>query len=187
MAGPALASVVRDYCPGLAGSAVSSVVPQPLDLADLGGHGARAQISGSRRSGTENALLGRPTSFAWVSRKVGGPGSGVVELRCVSRAGMTPALHLTGDQLRSTISAVGGGGGALSLARVAEFAVRSLPERSSVSFGFLRCDTHEVDLAAPKPGQRFVCNLQVYWRQGEGGYRLAFRVTPRNPYFTRIS
>jgi hypothetical protein len=185
MTDTALTRMVRDYCPGLSSSDPDDLVPRPLALADLAGREAYAKTSGSRRSGSEDSLLGRGSSFSWVTRWSGGPDDGVVELRCLGRSDTVPSLHLDAAQYASSVAAARGEQGHLDFTELAESSVRSLPGRFGVSFGFVTCDTTGLDLQPLPVGKRFTCGIEVYTRLGKGGYQLNYRVTAQPPYFVR--
>lgn len=182
MTGSALASVVRGYCPGLT-SASADVEPQPLSLANLGSRDTLAKVTGSSAAGTEDALLGRPSSFSWVTRWVGGPNGGRVELRCPGGTGQVPGLRLAADQFRSTVAAARGRRSRLDFRAVAMTAVRSQSLQRRVSFGFTTCDTSAVDLQHLTPGSTFRCLVEAYYPQGVGAYPVTYRVTRDRPYF----
>jgi len=184
MMDPALAAVVGDYCPGLAGSQPTTVVPQPLSLADLGAEDALARTTGTPGSGTEDSLLGLPSSFSWVTRWVGGENDGRVELRCPGMTETVPSLRLTEDQFRSTVAASGARDGRhIDFAAVAESSVRTVAPDSGVSWGFIACDTTAIDLADLTEGETFACQVEAYSPEGKGLYRFGYRVTSGPPYF----
>jgi hypothetical protein len=184
MTDPSLATVVSDYCPGLAGSETSTVVPQPLSLADLGGEDALARTTGTPGSGTEDSLLGLPSSFSWVTRWVGGDNDGRVELRCPGMTEAVPSLRLAEDQFRSTVAASRTSEGRhIDFAAVAESSVRTAAPDSGVSWGFMTCDTTAVDLADLAEGETFACQVEAYSPEGKGLYRFGYRVTSGSPYF----
>ncbi|CAN5294437.1 hypothetical protein BH18ACT9_BH18ACT9_00310 [soil metagenome] len=185
MTDDSLAEVVHDYCPGLADTESTTVVPQPLSLAELAGPDTMARTTGSQDVGREDSLLGRPTSFAWVTRWVGGRNDGRVDLRCPGATTIVPALRLQSDQFRSTVAASGGsaGGAHLNFAAAAESAIRIVSPQRSVSFGFFTCDTAAIDLEHLQPGASFGCQVEAYWPQGQGLYRVDYRVSRERPYF----
>ncbi|MGI8900108.1 MAG: hypothetical protein ACR2HA_04115 [Nocardioides sp.] len=184
MTDPALAAVVGDYCPGLAGSQPTTVVPQPLSLADLGAEDALARTTGSPESGTEDSLLGVPSSFSWVTRWVGGDNDGRVELRCPGMTEAVPSLRLAEDQFRSTVAASRTSEGRhIDFAAVAESSVRTVAPDSGVSWGLMTCDTTAVDLADLAEGETFACQVEAYSPEGKGLYRFGYRVTSGSPYF----
>jgi hypothetical protein len=185
MAGSALAAVVRGYCPGLRPGA-GDVEPQPLSLADLGSPDTLVRVTEDPTAGTEDALLGRPESFSWVTRWVGGPEGGRVELRCPGGTSRVPGLRLAADQFRSTAAAARGTPRRLDFRAVARAAVRSQTPQRRVSFGFLTCDTRSVHLAHPRAGSRFRCTVEAYWPQGMGAYPQTFMVTRERPYFRML-
>ena len=186
MTDAALTRMVRDYCPGLSGSETDDVVARPLALADLGGSDAYARTSGSRASGTEDALLGRGRDFSWVTRWSGGERDGAVQLRCPGRSETVPSVRLDEDQYRSSVAAARGEARYIDFPKLAASSVRNLPGRFGVSYGELTCDTAGLDLLRRLPvGRTFTCVVEVYTRLGQGGYRLTYRVVDEAPYVVR--
>lgn len=182
----ALTRLAHDYCPALA-SVPGGVVPRPLSLGDLAGPDVFARTTGNRGSGAEDALLGRGSSFAWVTRTSGGAQDGTVELRCPGQTFLVPSMRLTGDQFSSTLAASRGQLGRIDFAELAKSSVRRFPSRFRTSYGFLSCDTSGLDLRRLTPGTAFTCRVEVYSWLGQGGYRLDYRVVGRPPYFVRVS
>ena len=180
MTQPDVLAVARHHCPG-----IDSLEPQPLARADLAGGDTLARVTGTRRNGREDALLGAPATFAWVTRWVGGATDGRVEVRCAGASRRVASLRLDADQLASTIAAVDAEP-SVDFSAVAESAARSVSVRGRPSLGFLDCDTGGVDLRRPNAGELFVCSLQVFSQQGQGGYRLTYRVTDDRPWFEPV-
>lgn len=189
MTEPPVVSLVRDYCPQLADVPLQEMVPQPLGQLNLASDQALAKTSGTDREGTEDALLGRPGEFAWVTRWVGGESDGRVEVRCPDDTASTASLRLESDQFRSTVAA-----SSAVDARYIDFtevARQSVPALSGTgmgrtSFGFVTCDTTGIDLDDPASGRTFFCVTEVYGLQGTGGYRSIYQVTPDSPYFEKV-
>src|SRR3954447_4165791 len=180
----ALTGLAHDYCPALA-SVPGEVVPRPLSLGDLASADAFARTTGTRGSGAEDALLGRGSSFSWVTRRSGGHQNGAVELRCPGQTFLVPSMRLTGEQFRSTVAAARGELGRIDFAELAKRSVRRFPNRFRTSYGFLSCDTAGIDLRRLAPGKAFTCRIEVYSWLGQGGYRLDYRVVGHPPYFVR--
>jgi hypothetical protein len=185
MTGAALTGMVRDYCPGLPRKEPRGLEPRPLALVDLAGGDTLARTTGTRGAGTEDALLGRGSSFSWVTRWYGGTRDGMVELRCPGQTHLVPSVRLEADQYRSTVAAARGEPRRIDFAELAKSTVRRFPGRFSVSYGFVSCDTTGVDLQRLAAGATFSCRVEVYSWLGQGGYRLDYRVVEDRPYFVR--
>jgi hypothetical protein len=182
MTAAALTGLVHDYCPALS-SVPGHVAPRPLSLGDLASRDTFARTTGNRDSGAEDALLGRGSSFSWVTRRSGGPQGGTVELRCPGQTDRVASMRLTQEQYRSTVAAARGEPGRIDFTALAKSSVRQFPGRFRVSYGFLSCDTSGLDLQRLMPGKTFACHIEVYSWLGRGGYRLDYRVVPHPPYF----
>lgn len=101
-----MTALAHHYCPRLSVVSLADVVPQPLSQMELAGPETLAKTTGSARKGTEDALLGEPGNFAWITRWVGGDKDGLVEVRCPGDSGNVPGLALTVDQFGSTLAAL---------------------------------------------------------------------------------
>jgi hypothetical protein len=186
MTAGSLTSVVRAWCPRLADTAPADLVPQPLALAELGGGASLASTDGNRSRGREDALLGRRTEFSWVTRWVGGPSDGQVEIRCPGSTHVVSGLRLSAGQLRSTVAArTGARSPYVDFVKVAHAALAEANPRHDLSFGSLACDTSPVDLVDPQPRRRFTCQWDGYGPPGKTVLTAEFEITATSPYFRR--
>jgi hypothetical protein len=178
---PGLARVVRAYCPGLAGTPLHDLQPQPLRLAHLAGGSTRSVSSG--RPGTEDALLGTSSTYAFVTRWDGGRDAGQVDVRCPGQDHVVPELLLTRAQYASTVAALGD-----VTHRSIDFtalAVAAAPEVSPdrrLPLGTFSCDTSRVDLRRLAPERRFSCEIDIHRLIGTGSYPLRYVTTRSRPY-----
>jgi hypothetical protein len=159
-------------------------VPQPLALIGPPDSRARARTSGTSADGSEDALLGQPARLSWVSRHVGGTEDGQVRISCPDDSRTTAGLQLDAGQLRSTVAAVNGHR-RIDFGKVAEDIVGAAAghDPGGVSFGFLSCDSSDLQLTRLQAGSTFSCSVEVYSSIGRGSYRASYRVTDRPPYF----
>ena len=172
MTGPEVAQLVASYCPGLVGADPADFAPQPLSEIGVAGGDSLARTSGKPDRGTEDALIGVRSARAWVTRAVGGPEDGRVEVRCQDDRDRVPSLVLEAEQVESTLAAIRGEGRVIDFGEVARHTARSLwRERpSDTSFGYFTCDTAGIDLRRPRAGGTFTCMTEVYAAEGKGGY-----------------
>lgn len=189
MTEPDMVSLVCDYCPKLASVPLRDVAPQPLSQLNLAGEQVLAKTSGSDSSGTEEALLGRPSQVAWVTRWVGGEPDGRVEVRCFAETGRPAGLRLEADQFRSTVAAASAADARnIDFTEVARQSIPAVPAPGlgRPSFGFVSCDTTGIDLDDPATGSTFFCVTEVYGLQGKGGLREIYQVVDQSPYFESV-
>jgi hypothetical protein len=179
---PTVVALAHAYCPALSELARADVVPQPFSELRLADDDTFAKTSGGPESGSEDVLLGAPGAVAWVTRWQ----DGLVEVRCPGSSLTTPSLRLRADQFASTVASVNSAADRrVNFADVATQLVTTpaAQPRGDVSYGFLTCDTGDVDLDAPEVGETFSCAVQVFGFQGQGAYRASYRITDEDPYF----
>ena len=172
MTDPGVAQLVVSYCPGLAGADPAELAPQPLSRISIAGGGSLARTSGQPDRGTEDALIGVRDAGAWVTRTVGGPEDGQLEVRCRGSRGRVPSLVLEAAQVESTLAAIRGQDRVIDFGQVARRTADSLWRQrpSDASFGYFSCDTSEIDLRRPEAESTFTCLTEIYTALGKGGH-----------------
>jgi hypothetical protein len=171
MADPAMAELVGSYCPRLEAADPGELAPQPLSRIGIAGHSSLARTSGQPDRGTEDALIGFRGAGAWVTRAVGGPDDGKIQVRCQGSRERIPRLVLEASQVESTLAAIRGENGVIDFGEVARRTAASLSMRrhSDASFGYFTCDTSSIDLRRPRGASTFTCLTEIYAAEGKGG------------------
>lgn len=179
MTDPAMAELVGRYCPGLAGADPGELAPQPLSRIGIAGRGSLARSSGQPDRGTEDALLGVRGAGAWVTRAIGGPEDGRIQIRCRGSHGRIPGLVLEASQVESTLAAIRGEDGVIDFGQVARRTAASLRMQrpSDASFGYFTCDTSKIDLRRPRAASTFTCLTEIYAAEGKGSHVSTYTVS----------
>jgi hypothetical protein len=180
MTDPAMAELVGSYCPGLAGTDPADLAPQPLSRISIAGHSSLARTSGQPDRGTEDALIGvRGGAGAWVTRAVGGPEDGRIQVRCQGSREGVPGLVLEAPQVESTLAAIRGEDRVIDFGQVARRTAASLSIQrpSDASFGYFTCDTSKIDLRRPRSASTFTCLTEIYAAEGKGSHVSTYTVS----------
>ncbi len=179
MTGPAVARLVASYCPGLAEADAAELAPQRLSRISIAGRNTLARTSGQADRGTEDALIGARGAGAWVTRAVGGPEDGRIQVRCRGSRENVPSLVLEASQIESTLAALRGEDGFIDFGQVARRTAASVWRQrpSDASFGYFTCDTSEVDLRRPRADSTFTCLTEIYTAEGKGGHMSSYKVS----------
>jgi hypothetical protein len=180
MTDPAMAELAASYCPGLAGANLGKVAPQPLSRISIAGRGSLARTTGQPDRGTEDALIGvRGGAGAWVTRAVGGPEDGRIQVRCQGSRERIPDLVLEAAQVESTLAAIRGEDRVIDFGQVARqtAAALSMKRRSDASFGYFTCDTSKIDLRRPRSASTFTCLTEIYAAEGKGSHVSTYTVS----------
>jgi hypothetical protein len=178
MTDPAMAELVGSYCPRLAGADPGELEPQPLSRISIAGRSSLARTSGQPDWGTEDALIGVRGAGAWVTRTVGGPDDGQLQVRCQGSRERIPGLVLEASQVESTLAAIGGEDRVIDFGQVARRTAASLwTQRPSASFGDFTCDTSKIDLRRPRTASTFTCLTEIYAAEGKGGHFSTYTVS----------
>ena len=179
MTDPAMAELVGSYCPGLAGADPGELAPQSLSRISIAGRTSLARTSGQPDRGTEDALIGVRGAGAWVTRVVGGPEDGRVQVRCQGSRGGVPGLVLEASQVESTLAAIRGEDRVIDFAKVARRTAASLwmQRPSDASLGYFTCDTSKIDLRRPRAASTFTCLTEIYAAEGKGGHVSTYTVS----------
>ena len=179
MTDPAMTELVGSYCPGLARADPGELAPQPLSRIDIAGGSSLARTTGRPDRGTEDALIGVRGAGAWLTRAVGGPEDGRIQVRCQGSRGRVPGLVLEASQVESTLAAIRGKDRVIDFGQVARRTAASLwiQRASDASFGYFTCDTSGIDLRRPRAASTFTCMTEIYAAEGKGGHVSTYTVS----------
>jgi hypothetical protein len=179
MTDPAMTELLVSYCPGLAGADPDELAPQPLSRISIAGDSSLSRTSGLPGAGAEDALLGVRGAGAWVTRAVGGPEDGRIQVRCQGSRGPVPDLVLAASQVESTLAAIRGKDRVIDFGQVAHRTAASLSTQrpSDASFGYFTCETSHVDLRQPRAASTFTCRTELYAAEGKGSYVSTYTVS----------